>query len=351
MTPDETKAGMNRETVIRILLVVLSSFCVIIFSEMILHIFAKPKKETVIRNTVANEKFPYRFIPHTKYTEKTSEFSITVKINNVGLRDYDYLENYPRDNLIILGIGDSFTWGAGVNMEEGYLAVAENILRKNSLSAEIIKAGMPGYEPISELSFVEHYIEGKLNLKFNMLTIGFLPNDIDELVLKSEIRYGQHGPYKLNNVLSSLRNIIRESYIYQRIKHLKLVRTIKGKKSGHYCREMNAEEKDVIAQIIKKAKGYSTSIPVLFVLIPQADNIIYKCYPDMFNIIKELAAENDIFFVDTFFELVKYEPDRLYYKQDQHLTKLGYEIVGRVLANKIMDLKSHIVMRDERKSS
>jgi hypothetical protein len=329
---------MKKATGINIALLLSSLFLVILLSEMILRFFYKAEKETAIWNTILGEEFPYSFLPNSSFIETNSEFSMVVKINNMGLRDYDYGPNYFKDSFVVLGTGDSFTWGVGVNMEEGYLAVAENILNAASLNIKIIKAGMPGYHPLTELDFVEHYVKRKLNLVFNMMTIGFLPNDIDELLLKNSIRYGQQKPSDLN-IRARSKKLLQSSFLYQRIQQLKLFRTLRGKASFHYGRKMNEEEKQIISDIIRKAEGYSSTIPVVFVLIPQMDNILYKAYPDMFRVIKKMNTGRNMFFMDTYDELVKYDPYSLYYVKDQHLTKLGQNIVGRLLAKKIGELR------------
>jgi len=323
--------------------VLLVSLCgVVMVSEMMLRLIEKPEKETVIRNTVREEKYPYRFTPGSAFTETNEEFSMMVQINNAGLRDYEYDEEYFTNSDVILGTGDSFTWGVGVSMEDGHLAVAEKFLNSDSAKIKIIKAGMPGYNPLEELDFIKYYVQEKIpGLKFSMITISFLPNDIDEMLLKNSIRYGQNGGAEMDNHFS-FRKLIQSSHIYQHMKQLGLLRVFKGKSTIYYGRKMNAKERHLISQMIKKAELFSGSIPVVFVLIPQMDNVIYKAYPDMFTVAKEVSTSSNIYFIDTYDELVKYDPYSVFYKKDQHLTKLGQRIVGEVLARNIEEMSNRL---------
>ncbi len=328
---------MKKTTAINLTLLLISLISVTLLSELVLRAFHHGETGTAIPNTILEEKFPYRFVPNSSFTQTNSEFSMLVKINDLGLRDYDYDRDYFKDRFVVLGTGDSFTWGVGVNMEEGYLAVAERIMNLAAADVKIIKAGMPGYHPINELDFVQHYVQRKLNLEFNMMTIGFLPNDIDELLSGDSIRYGQRKRSDIN-LRIRLKDFLKSSPLYQRIQQLRLFRIVRGSMPFHYGREMNEEEKMGISRIIRKAESYSSTLPIVFVLIPQMDNILYKTYPDMFRVIKEIPAAQNISFLDTYPELIKYDPYALYYARDQHLTRVGQEIVGRLLAKKIEDL-------------
>jgi len=334
--------GKKKATALNLALLFVSLFSAIFISEIVLRFLEKPENETVIKNTIKEKSFPYRFIPGSTFTETKSEFSMFVKINSVGLRDYDYGEDYFSNSFVILGTGDSFTWGVGVSMENGHLAVAEKILNKDSANIKIIKAGMPGYNPLEELDFVKYYVQKKLDVKFNLITISFLPNDIDEMLLNHSIRYGEQEQPGIYN-LSSFRKLIQSSRIYRKMKQLGLFRAFKRKSTIYYGRKMNEEERQTISRMIKKAETFSASTPVVFVLIPQMDNVLYKVYPDMFNVAKEISTAKNLYFVDTYDELVKYDPYSVYYKKDQHLTELGQRIVGDVLAKKIegMDILPH----------
>jgi len=78
---------------------------------------------------------------------KTSEFRMSVKIDSLGLRYREVSRARPPATFRILGLGDSFAFGHGVNTDSCFLAVAERELDARSRAAggprvEILNAGV-----------------------------------------------------------------------------------------------------------------------------------------------------------------------------------------------------------------
>lgn len=70
-----------------------------------------------------------------------------VKINSQGLRDYEYSVEKPNNTFRILGFGDSFTWGHGVELDETYLKQLERKLNSvnSKVHYEVLNFGVGGY--------------------------------------------------------------------------------------------------------------------------------------------------------------------------------------------------------------
>ena len=69
------------------------------------------------------------------------ESKTCVKINSKGLRDNEYPFERDKDTFRVLVLGDSFTWGIGVNIEETFTKRWE---AKYHGRVEIINAGVTG---------------------------------------------------------------------------------------------------------------------------------------------------------------------------------------------------------------
>ena len=87
----------------------------------------------------------YRLKPGFRGRDRHPDFDVAVFINDEGFRDR------PRDGLDeearrILGVGDSFTYGEGVELEQTYLSRLESRLEQAG-RVDVIKAGVPGYGP------------------------------------------------------------------------------------------------------------------------------------------------------------------------------------------------------------
>ncbi len=82
-----------------------------------------------------------------------SEIHGRIAINSKGLRDVEH--SYERaGGPRILALGDSFSFGHGVELQESYLALLEQELRRaHSPRTEIVKAGAPGTDPATYLRF------------------------------------------------------------------------------------------------------------------------------------------------------------------------------------------------------
>lgn len=97
----------------------------------------------------------------------------TVKINSAGFRDYEYNVEKPNNTFRIVVLGDSFTFGWGVKMEESYPKVLERMLNgtNSSLKYEVLNFGMSTLNTQEEVDLF--YNQG---MKYNpdMIVIGYL---------------------------------------------------------------------------------------------------------------------------------------------------------------------------------
>jgi len=81
-------------------------------------------------------------------------FDILVEANKQGLRDRDYGPRIP-GRLRILGLGDSFAFGWGVEAEQGFYKRLEAQLVASGRPAEVVSAGIPGYGSEEALRLLE----------------------------------------------------------------------------------------------------------------------------------------------------------------------------------------------------
>lgn len=82
------------------------------------------------------------------------------QFNSFGFRDTEHDYAKPQGVFRILGLGDSFTEGAGANFEETYLFRLESMLNNRQgkhPKIEIIKAGIGGYSAEPERILLQYY--------------------------------------------------------------------------------------------------------------------------------------------------------------------------------------------------
>lgn len=105
--------------------------------------------------------------------------NVTIKINSAGFRDYERTEG-KSGRIRILAVGDSVTFGAGVNLEDAYPSLLENEINKlNSPneSFEVFNMGIDSYGFTQEKILAE---KEALVYKPDAIIIGFVLNDIEE---------------------------------------------------------------------------------------------------------------------------------------------------------------------------
>jgi hypothetical protein len=97
----------------------------------------------------------YALRPGARLVWGTREFVERDAINADGFRD----EPTPaRDGeTLVLAVGDSFTFGHGVQMRESYPKVLQRMLRARGRSVRVINAGVPGYGMDQTFKLVSHH--------------------------------------------------------------------------------------------------------------------------------------------------------------------------------------------------
>jgi len=125
----------------------------------------------------------YRLRPNvSQKIEGIAELSFLVKSNSNGLRDKEHFSETPENTIRIITIGDSFTFGWGVNVEDSYPKVMEKELSKYG-KYEVINAGFPGNSFYGDLEALKCVLE-KYETDFVLIGLhgGDLKESIDNLI-------------------------------------------------------------------------------------------------------------------------------------------------------------------------
>ena len=103
---------------------------------------------------------------------------VTYAINSLGFRDEEFTEQKPDGVFRILALGDSMTFGPGVNVEETYPKVLERLLNEQEEDRyQVINAGASGYSAYEEL--VTWRNRGD-DLDPDLVIVGFCVNDVGD---------------------------------------------------------------------------------------------------------------------------------------------------------------------------
>ena len=194
-----------KEFVINSSLFLLSAFVVLLFIEMGMR-FVSPSATvfSVVGTDPAvfesSDIIPWTLKPNASERFVALDFDTTVSINSFGLRDKERQINKDKNVHRILIVGDSFTYGFGVNNDESYPAVIERELNEKIYDKrfEVWNAGFAsGYTADTFFVFLR-----EKGMRFNpdLILVGvFLENDILDF-LKNKYVFDDSG--KLTRVVS-----------------------------------------------------------------------------------------------------------------------------------------------------
>jgi len=117
-----------------------------------------------------DELLGWKHVPNAQVWSESKEYKVLYKINSKGLRDVERSYAKAKDKFRILCLGDSITFGWGVNAEERFT----NILEKNFANVEIINMGVQGYGIDQELLFLS---EEGIKYQPNLILIYIIHDD------------------------------------------------------------------------------------------------------------------------------------------------------------------------------
>ena len=311
-----------------------------------------------------DETLGYKGIPNMKTAFRIPEFSTIVKLNEKGLRDYNHEYENNLGKYRILVLGDSMTFGYGVENNEAYPNVLENFLNEKESKYEIINAGVTGWNTAQELAFLE--TEG-LNYNPNMVLLGIMSNDIPTNYLDKNIFLLENGKLVKNypsykfSLIQRVKNFLSShSHLYNFIKTKTGLKTrVTKEKEEEKERVIKTalgiwdntidEAKEKTFLLLKEMKTVldERGISLVVVIIPIKEHIDEKKLQKMLktysigeeiNISKYRLSVSDylksenIQYIDLFDPMKKLNKNNdFYYDYDGHLNKEGQTIVAKII--------------------
>ncbi len=128
--------------------------------ELGIRIFS-PQTHFSVAVNVWDKRLGLRHVPDSRGRLRTPEFDTGIVINSKGLRDREYAYAKPDSTKRVLCLGDSFTFGYGVEWNETYAKVLEKLLdygRVNGMRWQVVNAGVSGTGTAHQLAYLE--VEG-----------------------------------------------------------------------------------------------------------------------------------------------------------------------------------------------
>lgn len=341
---------LSKETKINILLLV---FVIIIFFtifEIMLRVVWKepgvggwPLGMYVPDENLGFKHKPNYFGPYPGLLYK----DITVKINSKGVRGAEVNYENDRRKLRVLGLGDSITFGVGVNEEDTFLNKLENEFNAQNYNVEVINASVASYQ--FEQIYNQFFIEG-IKYDPDIVILGIALNDASPIDIKDlQKRYSD------TNLFSSLDDfkffigrvckVCKFTYLSAQNIYFSLDNNAENYNNKYFEQvysywrgeNLNNFKKRLIEMNEYITENNKKLIVVVFPYTQQFKHSLnYGRLPQ--NEIKWIAKEHHIDYVD----VLPYLDDEHYLDyyllgDNAHLSELGNEIVAQVLYLELMD--------------
>jgi hypothetical protein len=157
--------------------------------------------EGVVRLVLGPQpKFPRRVVegpfglrinePHAVYRHESADVSVWFRINSKGLRaDREYPYEKPAGTKRIVCLGDSFTAGYEVDLEDCFTRVLERELTAQGRAVEVLDAGVSGFGTAEELLYLEREL---IRYQPDVVVVSFYGNDLMDNVRSSLFKL-EHG--------------------------------------------------------------------------------------------------------------------------------------------------------------
>ncbi len=315
-------------------------FFAAILAEMALRILNSQMALPALKNiSRPSDVLGYRLVPLLK--------DRNIQTNSHGLRDRERGWIKPPGVKRVLGIGDSFTFGYNVSLEDCYLKQLERLLNSDNKEWDVINAGVSGYNMWQYLAYFEHY-----GYRYNpdLISMGVFFDDFygdpsHEDERSDTQRYRSFGSIRLINFCRNCLDLLKYRYRYllnagwlksieerrEFILNSKNYLLLSGKADPEIYQKFECRLKD----LVQIAREHGARVLVL--LIPDIIQLNRPELQALNHILENICRRCNADYLDVTpsFERTK-QIERLYLlPHDAHTSPKGHEIIAREMEKKI----------------
>lgn len=257
-----------------------------------------------------------------------------VSTNSAGMRDRNRLRAREPSTFRIALLGDSVTFGYGVEVDDVYARVLERMLngseRMQGRRFEVLNFAVTGYSTRDEAIVLEHKV---ISWDVDLAIIGYVWND-PEIDPYQELHRYFHQPKWWQH--SHLLRLVAKSK-----RKLDIIRY----GGGNYVRYLHGYPRkwqsvvDAFEDVRMTAE--QASLPIVVLVFPEIlKDSDWSGYPhrDLHAKIRSLAERNGFYVVDLYDDYATHEPVELRVSEaDSHPNRLGHEIAASRLLDFITE--------------
>ena len=288
---------------------------------------------------------------------------VQVSINSHGMRDREYDAHEPPGSLRILALGDSWTFGVGMNNQDTWPKRLEALLTTPERPAAVMNTGVSGYETYHEALY---YKELAPQFEHDLVLVGIYPVNDVHAKDKKYARYRRL--YEISPLLLDLYNAPKHLYVSQLYNNWREARKYRRRAEfyakrdaaagvsagakGHFA----AGEEDWTELYTDRFSGWrtmqesfrsigetarSTGVPGAAILFPDLRDLArYRDYshPRVEPLIRAAVESAGLVFIDLADDFTPYagrEPDVSGFAGGTHPNAKGYDLIAHAVAREL----------------
>ena len=281
----------------------------------------------------------YQYDPNLLWTMKPKQkafapsYGVGYYINAHGLRDDEFDVKKKPGEFRILGLGDSITFGQGVDFGVTFIQQLEH--RLNALTVydtvQVINSGVAGYNLFQELAYLK---SRGLAYQPDLVVLGFCKNDVvSEADLMQLHQMAKEGlSFGIGSAWQKWKNRIAWLHlvdgVYTRVfpkvhdSSQNLLAYAPGPKD--YLRWSDTQKQLIEIARVLAAKN----IPLIVIVFPMQQEIAEKQTDDSLNHLLPIAGQVSFVVFDLYPAFVKHAAESLFL-DPVHLSQQGHEIAAR----------------------
>lgn len=344
-----------KKILLNISILLISIIIFLIILEIVLRLIApNPNVANIVEFIQYSQLYGWEIKPNLNKTLIISDGTAIVETNSQGFRDYEHKARKNRDKYRIVIVGDSFTWGHGVDNNETYSKILETYDKK----IETINMAVGGYGTDQEyLTIMNKGLKYNPDMIILMYTVSTDVADVntdfmhwpkpqfkiinDTLVLTN---VPVPGYYALNTKEASpgfIKSLALYPFVRDNLLSLPLIREFLID-NFHLGRYYDFKENyDVVFKIFLELNKEleSRKIPLLVIIMPDQDQIDNIVSNRSISYMEDFFKENNIQYINIYDYFKNYDSEEFYFKIDGHINEKGHERVAQVIYEKLKNNK------------
>ena len=253
-------------------------------------------------------------------------YGVNISTNSFGMRGQEPI--IPDDESVcnLVAIGDSFTFGLRVAINNTYAKVLEHLLTNDSpeKTTQVLNLGVAGYSTKDEVSVIK---QKAMEWNPDLIILGYVLNDPEtDPIQPLHSHYHEPKWWQYTNITRLLALSIKRF----EIKHYG---------NGDYLRYLHAPDGDKWQSVLQAFTGIQGisekhDVPVLLVVFPMLASGIWSNYPfrDLHSQVTDAGSKSGFYTVDLYDTFSTYPPKELMVAaNDPHPNALAHALAANAI--------------------